>query len=194
MFGVAGVFRQPDGAHLVRVMADRIAHRGPDALRALSGPSGPMHLAHRRLSIIDLSAAADQPFEAGGLHLSYNGELYNFRELRSELERLGVPTSTSTSTDTEAVLEAWRAWGTRALGRFRGMFAIEMRLPHLRRVQFPSAREAISSADTAIVSTADPAVIDELRGALLRRIVDLNGRLGADMEALPGYEGIGWAS
>jgi asparagine synthase (glutamine-hydrolysing) len=60
-------------------MTDRIGHRGPDAdgLADLS-PHAPLQLAHRRLSIIDLSAASDQPFVKDGLHLSYNGELYNF--------------------------------------------------------------------------------------------------------------------
>jgi asparagine synthase (glutamine-hydrolysing) len=92
-------------------MVDRLAHRGPDAVgvRAVVTPGAILHLAHRRLSIIDLSTAADQPFAKDGLHLSYNGELYNYRELRRTLEGDGV--HFSTASDTEVVLEAWRAWG-----------------------------------------------------------------------------------
>jgi asparagine synthase (glutamine-hydrolysing) len=122
MCGVAGAFGQPDGARLVRTMTDRISHRGPDAdgIEDLS-PDAPLQLAHRRLSIIDLSAAADQPFVKDGLHLSYNGELYNFRELRAGLQSRGV--RFVTESDTEVVLECWRQWGPDALSRFRGMFA-----------------------------------------------------------------------
>ena len=122
MCGVAGAFCQPDGARLVRTMTDRISHRGPDAdgLEDLS-PHAPLQLAHRRLSIIDLSAAADQPLVKDGLHLSYNGELYNYRELRASLQNKGV--RFVTESDTEVVLECWREWGPDALSRFRGMFA-----------------------------------------------------------------------
>jgi asparagine synthase (glutamine-hydrolysing) len=120
--GVAGAFCQPDGAKLVRTMTDRIGHRGPDAngLADLS-PHAPLQLAHRRLSIIDLSAASDQPFVKDGLHLSYNGELYNYRDLRASLQSRGV--RFVTESDTEVVLECWRVWGSDALSRFRGMFA-----------------------------------------------------------------------
>jgi asparagine synthase (glutamine-hydrolysing) len=120
--GVAGAFCQPDGARLVRTMTDRIGHRGPDAdgLADLS-PHAPLQLAHRRLSIIDLSAASDQPFVKDGLHLSYNGELYNYRDLRASLQSKGV--RFVTESDTEVVLECWRVWGSDALSRFRGMFA-----------------------------------------------------------------------
>jgi asparagine synthase (glutamine-hydrolysing) len=124
--GVAGAFLQPDGEALVRAMVERIAHRGPDAVGVREVPTGDgaLRLGHRRLSIIDLSAASDQPFSKDGLHLSYNGEVYNFRELRASLVRAGV--RFRTQSDTEVVLEAWRAWGTGALRRFRGMFAFAL--------------------------------------------------------------------
>ena len=92
MCGVAGAFLQPDGAQLVRTMVDRISHRGPDADGLIDmSPDTSLQLAHRRLSIIDLSTAADQPFVKDGLHLSYNGELYNYRELRNTLRGQGRP-------------------------------------------------------------------------------------------------------
>lgn len=123
MCGVAGSYQQADGKVLVTAMVDRIAHRGPDAgaVVELVDPDTAVVLGHRRLSIIDLSSAADQPFCKGGLTLTYNGELYNYRELRRELEGLGA--RFATASDTEVVLEAWRAWGPKALPRFRGMYA-----------------------------------------------------------------------
>lgn len=123
MCGIAGAFQQPDGKVVVTSMTDRVAHRGPDAsgVVELVSPDSSVVLGHRRLSIIDLSAAADQPLTKDGLTLSYNGELYNFRELRGQLESRGV--RFATRSDTEVVLEAWRAWGSAALRRFRGMFA-----------------------------------------------------------------------
>jgi asparagine synthase (glutamine-hydrolysing) len=121
--GVAGAYQQPDGKVLVTTMVERIVHRGPDAgaIVELVDPDTAVVLGHRRLSIIDLSSAADQPFAKGGLTLTYNGELYNYRELRHELETLGA--RFATASDTEVVLEAWRAWGPGALNRFRGMYA-----------------------------------------------------------------------
>src|ERR1700743_1826558 len=80
-----------------------------------------VQLGHRRLSIIDLSTAADQPLTKDGLTLVYNGELYTFQTLRAELTARGA--RFVTRSDTEVVLEAWRAWGPDALNRFRGMFA-----------------------------------------------------------------------
>ena len=123
MCGIAGCYQQADGHKLTDVMTERIAHRGPDAgaIWSHEDERTSIHLGHRRLSIIDLSASANQPLVKGGLALVYNGELYNYRELRAELEKTG--TTFITSSDTEVVLEAWRRWGPDALPRFRGMFA-----------------------------------------------------------------------
>jgi asparagine synthase (glutamine-hydrolysing) len=124
--GIAGCYQQPDGPKLVDVMTERIAHRGPDANGIWNHEDErvSIQLGHRRLSIIDLSAAADQPLSKGGLTLAYNGELYNYKELRAELASRGV--SFVTSSDTEVVLEAWRHWGPASLSRFRGMFAFAL--------------------------------------------------------------------
>ena len=126
MCGIAGCYQQADGQKLVDIMTDRIAHRGPDATGTWSQQDDrvAVHLGHRRLSIIDLSAAANQPLSKDGLTLVYNGELYNFKELRADLKAHGV--RFATESDTEVVLEAWRAWGPEALGRFRGMFAFAL--------------------------------------------------------------------
>ena len=126
MCGIAGCYQQADGQKLTDIMTDRIAHRGPDASGFWSHEDDrvSVQLGHRRLSIIDLSATADQPLCKGGLTLVYNGELYNYKRLRAELASHGV--SFVTSSDTEVVLEAWRYWGPAALRRFRGMFAFAL--------------------------------------------------------------------
>ena len=130
MCGIAGCYQQADGHKLTDIMTDRIAHRGPDASGVWSHQDDrvSVQLGHLRLSIIDLSAAADQPLSKGGLTIVYNGELYNYREVRKELASHGV--SFVTSSDTEVVLEAWRYWGPAALSRFRGMFAFALADTH----------------------------------------------------------------
>jgi asparagine synthase (glutamine-hydrolysing) len=125
MCGIAGAYQVPNGLAAAALMGERLAHRGPDASGLHSFEDGrvSVHLAHRRLSIIDL-AQGDQPMVKDGLALVYNGELYNFRELRAELLAHGV--SFRTNCDTEVVLEAWRRWGPRCLPKFRGMFAFAL--------------------------------------------------------------------
>jgi asparagine synthase (glutamine-hydrolysing) len=126
MCGIAGCYQHADGPALARAMADRLAHRGPDGHGFYDHETDAVRcsLAHRRLSIIDLSDAGSQPFEKDGLALTYNGELYNYKELRAELAALGV--GFRSACDTEVVLEAWRVWGAGALERFRGMFAFAL--------------------------------------------------------------------
>lgn len=123
MCGIAGIVRF-DGAPVQREdlmrMSDAQRHRGPDGEGTWAEAS--VGLTHRRLAIIDLSEAASQPMHGPeGDVLSYNGEVYNFRELRNELESLGhrfVSTS-----DSEVVLHAWTEWGSDCLSRFNGHFA-----------------------------------------------------------------------
>jgi len=126
MCGIAGCYQQPDGQKLTDIMNDRIAHRGPDATRIYNYEDDrvSVQLGHRRLSIIDLSEAANQPISKAGLTIIYNGELYNYKALRADLASRGV--SFRTHSDTEVVLEAWRLWGPDALPKFRGMFAFAL--------------------------------------------------------------------
>jgi asparagine synthase (glutamine-hydrolysing) len=126
MCGIAGCYQQADGQKLVDLMTDRIAHRGPDSTGVWSHEDDHVtaQLGFRRLSIIDLSTAADQPMHKDGLTIVYNGELYNYRALRAELAASGM--RFRTQCDTEVVLEAWRRWGADALPRFRGMFAFAL--------------------------------------------------------------------
>lgn len=101
---------------------DLLTYRGPDDAGLWLSPDGQVGLAHRRLSILDLSPAGHQPMSsANGCVIVFNGEIYNFRELRAELKRIGHVFHTGT--DTEVLLAAWREWGEGCLTRLNGMFA-----------------------------------------------------------------------
>jgi asparagine synthase (glutamine-hydrolysing) len=102
-------------------MSARMQRRGPDS--AGLWQHGPVGLAHRRLTIIDLSRAGEQPMvdPALGLSLVFNGCIYNYRELRAELMELGYPFFSSS--DSEVILKAYAHWGTRCVEHFLGMFA-----------------------------------------------------------------------
>ena len=101
-------------------------HRGPDGSGQWSSPDNRVHLAHRRLSILDLSERGAQPMAdgTGRYVITYNGEIYNYLELRAELQALGHVFHTGT--DTEVILEAFKAWGEDCLHRFNGMFAFAL--------------------------------------------------------------------
>ena len=103
-------------------MADEMHHRGPDYTGILCHDFWGM--AHNRLSIIDLNQSANQPMSKYGLHMSYNGEVYNFKELRKELEFAGY--GFNTSSDSEVVLTAYRHWGEKAFLKLNGIFAISI--------------------------------------------------------------------
>ena len=130
MCGIAGVLLQASLDERVveadlAVMAATMAHRGPDGSGVWTSDDGRVGFAHRRLSIIDLSASASQPMHDafGELSIVFNGEIYNHAELRQELEGLGFRRWFTDHSDTEVVLNAFRAWGIGCLDRFRGVFA-----------------------------------------------------------------------
>jgi asparagine synthase (glutamine-hydrolysing) len=127
MCGIAGYLQFQAGAPaplVLKRMGDTIAHRGPDGEGYFS--EGPIGLVHRRLAIIDLSPAGHQPVAShdGRYLLVYNGEVYNFQELRIELEAKGH--YFRSRTDTEVVLKALIEWGEDALLRFNGMFSLAL--------------------------------------------------------------------
>src|ERR1700722_3861933 len=108
-------------------MATALAHRGPDDAGTWADDHCGVALGHRRLSIIDLSPLGHQPMtsESGRFVVSYNGEIYNYRDLRKELEHAGV--GFRSQSDTEVLLTAVERWGFEAaLNRFNGMFAIAL--------------------------------------------------------------------
>jgi len=127
MCGLVGIFHQsgpvPIDRNLLAEMNDSLIHRGPDGSGLFVDPG--IGLGHRRLSIIDLSSG-DQPMsnQSGSLTVVFNGEIYNFPDLRTELEGLGY--SFRTHSDTEVIIHGWHAWGPECLKRLRGMFAIAL--------------------------------------------------------------------
>ncbi|MFN2601736.1 MAG: asparagine synthase (glutamine-hydrolyzing) [Gemmatimonadaceae bacterium] len=130
MCGIAGAISSHDVRGIVQRMSGAIAHRGPDdeGFAELAGTHGATRgvFANRRLAILDLSMAGHQPMWSadGRFCLSYNGEIYNFRELRDELSREGV--KFESTGDTEVVLEGWMKWGSRVLPKLRGMFVLSL--------------------------------------------------------------------
>jgi asparagine synthase (glutamine-hydrolysing) len=127
MCGIAGIVgrRQVNGA-AVQAMTRLLEHRGPDGEGFWRSDDGRVVFGHRRLAIVDLSDAAAQPMHdvTGRFVLTYNGEIYNYIELRTELRALGA--RFATSSDTEVILEAYRAWGSACVERFNGMFAFAL--------------------------------------------------------------------
>ncbi len=120
MCGIAGLWGRASQPVLEAMLA-QIAHRGPDG----SGVeiSGSIGLGHRRLAIIDLSPAGRQPMSSsdGCIWITFNGEIYNYRELRRELQLHGH--AFRSSSDTEVIIAAYREWGERCVERLNGMFA-----------------------------------------------------------------------
>jgi asparagine synthase (glutamine-hydrolysing) len=143
MCGIAGVYSPGTvvDAALVGTMLASISHRGPDdsGVEVLEG--GKLAFGHLRLSILDLSPLGHQPMATSDQKtwIVFNGEIYNFRELRSDLQGLGWVFRSDS--DTEVVLAAYRAWGLKAVERFHGMFAFalwdaSLRVVHLCRDRF----------------------------------------------------------
>jgi asparagine synthase (glutamine-hydrolysing) len=128
MCGIAGIIGIPTaGAALhLRGMLGVQAHRGPDGEGVWASPDARVHLGHRRLAIVDLSDRARQPMLdwTARVAVTFNGEIYNYVELRAELETLGA--RFRSQSDTEVILEAYKAWGEACLLRFNGMFAFAL--------------------------------------------------------------------
>jgi asparagine synthase (glutamine-hydrolysing) len=122
--GIAGLIGPAASRERLERMADAIRHRGPDDAGVYLDEVAGVGLAHRRLSIIDLSAAGRQPMadQSNRFWITFNGEIYNFQEMRDELVAEGF--TFRTRTDTEVILAAYAKWGTDCLSRFNGMFAI----------------------------------------------------------------------
>ncbi|GAB4377364.1 MAG: asparagine synthase (glutamine-hydrolyzing) [Salibacteraceae bacterium] len=111
-----------DRTDVLRAMRDALIHGGPDACGEFISADHGLTLGHRRLSIIDLSNQANQPMHFQNLSIAFNGEVYNYREIKSELEQSGY--DFETNSDTEVVLKAFHCWGKDCVSRFHGMWAI----------------------------------------------------------------------
>lgn len=124
MCGIVGALSlSPVDPVLIERMRDRLEHRGPDRAGSWRSDDGRIALGHRRLAIVDLRPESDQPFISsdGRFVITFNGEIYNFRQLRKELAARG--SEFRTRSDTEVLIEAFRHWGQDCLRRLSGMFA-----------------------------------------------------------------------
>jgi asparagine synthase (glutamine-hydrolysing) len=177
MCGIAGVLNfdgAPVDPRVLKRMTDAIAHRGPDGEGWYTDKG--VGLGHRRLAILDLSPAGHQPMvtEDSRYALTYNGEIYNFRELRDHLESVGY--KFKSNTDSEVVLHAWHHWGTSSVQKFNGMFAFAIwdgkeRILHLVRDRYgikplywrhTAGRVAFCSEQRGIlVQDTEPKSVDE---------------------------------
>ncbi|EIZ80389.1 asparagine synthase (glutamine-hydrolysing) [Novosphingobium sp. Rr 2-17] len=177
MCGIAGIFHletpKPVDPARVEAMCDAIAHRGPDGHGIWTAPG--VGLGHRRLSIIDL-AGSPQPMASldGRAMLVFNGEIYNYRELRQELKALGA--SFRTDGDSEVILAAWQQWGVNCVTRLHGMFAFA--IYDLAARSLFLARDRLGVKPLFLAPLSDGSVVfgSELKALLahplLRRDVD----------------------
>lgn len=130
MCGIAGIMclqrkgcnREVNNA-LIKKMTDIMAHRGPNGEGQMCLDEGNIFFGHRRLAIIDLSEAARQPMQSidKRFTITYNGEIYNYKEIRAQLEQIGY--RFFSSSDTEVVMNAYAEWGDKALVKFNGIYA-----------------------------------------------------------------------
>jgi asparagine synthase (glutamine-hydrolysing) len=178
MCGIAGIFHpatpKPVDPARVRAMADAQAHRGPDGSGVWTAPG--VGLGHRRLAIIDLGGGA-QPMASADqrLTVTYNGEIYNFREVRAELEAGGA--HFVTNSDTEVLLHGWRAWGPAMLARLNGMFAFALHDADRQCLFLARDRLGVKPLHYVELSDGALAFASELKGLLahpmLRRVPDV---------------------
>lgn len=177
MCGIAGLFHcgtmKPVDPMRIEAMTDALVHRGPDGGGVWTAPG--VGLGHRRLSIIDI-AGSPQPMHSpdGRAAIVFNGEIYNFRELRRELEAGGAVFRTDG--DTEVILAAWQRWGVDCLTRLNGMFAFALYDLDRRELFLARDRLGVKPLFTAMLSDGSMAFASELKGLLahplLRREVD----------------------
>jgi asparagine synthase (glutamine-hydrolysing) len=177
MCGIAGVVEPHPSEAVLRAMSERIAHRGPDGDRIVVRDDR-VGLAHRRLAIIDLSEAGSQPMRSpSGAEVIYNGEIYNYLELRAELAGLGV--AFHTESDTEVLLAAYDRWGPACLERLNGMFAFALYDP-ARRMMF-AARDRFGEKPFYYHRAADGSFVfaSEIKALLVHPKVPCHPDLGS---------------
>jgi asparagine synthase (glutamine-hydrolysing) len=189
MCGIAGLFHletpKPVDPARIRLMTDAQAHRGPDGSGVWTAPG--VGLGHRRLSIIDV-AGSPQPMHDGdeALTITYNGEVYNFLEVKAELLAKGH--HFRTAGDTEVILAAYREWGAACLSRLNGMFAFAI---HDKRDQsLFLARDRMGVKPLHYVAIADGSIAfsSELKGLLANPAV----RREPSLQAVEDYFALGY--
>ncbi|SFJ58853.1 asparagine synthase (glutamine-hydrolysing) [Sphingomonas sp. NFR04] len=189
MCGIAGLFypglpKPIDPARIV-AMSDAQAHRGPDGsgVWCVAG----VGLGHRRLAIIDLEGGV-QPMALPdqSLAVTFNGEIYNFREVRAELEALGA--RFLTDSDTEVLLHGWRAWGPDLLARLNGMFAFALYDATTQSLFLARDRFGVKPLHYAELADGAIAFASELKGLLAHPLL----RRAADFRAVEDYLALGY--
>jgi asparagine synthase (glutamine-hydrolysing) len=189
MCGIAGIFHletaKPVDPDRVKRMTDAIAHRGPDGSGVWTAPG--VGLGHRRLSIIDLDGGA-QPMHSDdeALTLTFNGEIYNFMELRAELEAAGY--AFRTHSDSEVILHGWRHWGPDCVSHFHGMFVFA--IYDARTRQLFLTRDRLGVKPLFYAAIADGSVIfgSELKALTAHPAL----RREADLSAVDDYLAFGY--
>ncbi|TKD50922.1 XrtA/PEP-CTERM system amidotransferase [Sphingomonas baiyangensis] len=189
MCGIAGLFYpgtpKPIEPGRVAAMTDALAHRGPDGSGIWTAQG--VGLGHRRLSIIDL-AGGRQPMASddGAVTVSFNGEIYNFAELRAELEAKGA--RFRTHSDTEVLLHGWRAWGTDMLARLNGMFAFALHDASRQCLFLARDRMGVKPLHYAELADGALAFASELKGLLAHPLL----RRELDLRAVEDFMGLGY--
>ena len=189
MCGLAGLFHletpKPVSPERVRAMIDAQAHRGPDGSGVWTAPG--VGLGHLRLSIIDV-AGSPQPMSTDDGHLTiiYNGEVYNYEEIRSELRGLGH--SFRTAGDTETILLGYRQWGAGVLGRLNGMFAFAIHDAKSNSLFLARDRFGVKPLHYVTLADGSIAFSSELKGLLANPAV----RREPDLTAVEDYFALGY--
>ncbi len=189
MCGIAGIFHletaKPVDPARIRLMTDAMLHRGPDGNGCWTAPG--IGLGHLRLSIIDLAGSA-QPMlsEDEADVLTFNGEIYNFQEVRAELSALGH--RFRTSGDTEVILAAWRQWGTGCLDRLNGMFAFAIHDQRTQRLFIARDRLGVKPLHYAPLPDGSVIFASELKGLLAHPAL----RRAPDAQAVDDYLAFGY--
>ncbi|MFM9828223.1 MAG: XrtA/PEP-CTERM system amidotransferase [Sphingomonas sp.] len=178
MCGIAGIFYpdtpKPVDPARIQVMTDAQGHRGPDGSGLWTAQG--VGFGHRRLSIIDLGGGA-QPMQSadGALAVTYNGEIYNFAEVRAALQAKGA--QFRTNSDTEVLLHGWAAWGPAMLERLNGMFAFALHDARAHSLFLARDRLGVKPLHYVMLSDGGLAFASELKGLLahplLRRTADV---------------------
>ena len=184
MCGIAGIFHAetPKPVDPVRVtrMCDAMVHRGPDGSGVWTDRG--VGLGHRRLSIIDIEGSPQPMHSADGRAvIVFNGEIYNYRELRRELEKAGA--HFKTEGDTEVILAAWQRWGTSCLDKLHGMFVFALYDLDKRQLFLARDRFGVKPLFMARLSDGSLAFASELKGLLAHPLL----RRKADPAALDAY-------
>ena len=189
MCGIAGLFYpstpKPVDPGRVRAMADAQAHRGPDGAGVWTAPG--VGLGHRRLSIIDVEGSPQPMLSAdGAIAITYNGEIYNFAVLRTELEGQGA--IFRTAGDTEVLLHAWDAWGPEMLPRLNGMFAFAIHDSRRQSLFLARDRLGVKPLHYALLADGAVAFASELKGLLAHPLL----RREPDIRAVEDYLAFGY--